>query len=309
MSAMDTSPSQSPSQTPPHRHAYRAADAVLRSHTPTSQFGKSALVRQCLDGSAFAPPTKQRERKADAAASLRCCAACLRPGATRRCGRCGKASYCSKDCQRQDWARHKKTCLGRDDALSAPIASLTSELSNVFRLGEDALRRAGLPNPSVSWSKEVLEALCDCCLLPGLQLVPSDDRPHEGLGLGLRTIALLFLRYGATPTPKLLQMVLAHKSVESGPGTEDPAAYIVARARMGPETFPSGHPLRGPCDDALIRLGPLLRHASSVQLPPEPLLGLGSGEDDRVEIIEALLRSLAYVQEPAPSGKVDLVQR
>ena len=61
--------------------------------------------------------------------------------------------------------------------------------------------------------------------------------------------------------------------------------------------------------DALIRLGPLLRHASSVQLPPEPLLGLGSGEDDRVEIIEALLRSLAYVQEPAPSGKVDLVQR
>ena len=63
------------------------------------------------------------------------------------------------------------------------------------------------------------------------------------------------------------------------------------------------------CDDALIRLGPLLRHASSVSLPPEPLLGLGSGEDDRVEIIEALLRSLAYVQEPAPSGKVDLVQR
>ncbi len=304
-SAMDTSPSR----TPPHRHAYRAADAVLRSHTPTSQFGKSALVRQCLDGSAFAPPAKQQHRKTDAAASLRCCAACLRPGATRRCGRCGKASYCSKDCQRTDWARHKKTCLGRDDALNAPIQSLTSELSNVFRLGEDALKRAGLPNPSVSWSKEVLEALCDCCLLPGLQLVPSDDRPHEGLGLGLRTIALLFLRHGAKPTPKLLQMVLAHKSVESGPGMEDPAAYIVARARMGPETFPSGHPLRGPCDDALIRRGPLLRHASSVQLPPEPVLGLGSGEDDRVEIIEALLRSLAYVQEPAPSGKVDLVQR
>ena len=56
MSAMDTSPSQ----TPPHRHAYRAADAVLRSHTPTSQFGKSALVRQCLDGTAFAPPAKSK---------------------------------------------------------------------------------------------------------------------------------------------------------------------------------------------------------------------------------------------------------
>ena len=121
------------------------------------------------------------------------------------------------------------------------------ELSNVFRLGEEALRRAGLPpNPSVSWSKEVLEALCDCCLLPGLQLVPSDDRPHEGLGLGLRTIALLFLRYGATPTPKLLQMVLAHKSVESGPGTEDPAAYIVRARAHGPEAFPSGHRSAGP---------------------------------------------------------------
>ena len=301
---MDTSPSQ----TPPHRHAYRAADAVLRSHTPTSQFGKSALVRQCLDGSAFAPPAKSRERKADAAASLRCCAACLRPGATRRCGRCGKASYCSKDCQRQDWARHKNMSGARR---RPERADRVVDFRIVERLpvGRGGSEKAGLPNPSVSWSKEVLEALCDCCLLPGLQLVPSDDRPHEGLGLGLRTIALLFLRYGATPTPKLLQMVLAHKSVESGPGMEDPAAYIVARARHGPGDV-SFRVIRsaGRVMMRLIRLGPLLRHASSVQLPPEPLLGLGSGEDDRVEIIEALLRSLAYVQEPAPSGKVDLVR-
>jgi hypothetical protein len=302
-SLMDTS-----AATPPHRqHSHRAADAVLRS-TPSSQFGKSALVRQCLDGSAFAPPTKRHERKQDAAASLRCCAACLRPGATRRCGRCGKASYCSKDCQKTDWARHKKSCLGPgDEHITAPVQSLTDELSNVFSNGEEALKRAGLPNPSVSWSREVLEALCDCCLLPGLHLVPSDDCPQQGVGLGLRTVALLFLRYGARPTPKLLKAVLAHKSVESGPGTTDPAAYIVARARMGPETFPAGHPLRGPCDDALIRLGPLLRHASTASLPAEPLLGLGSEGDGVIETIEALLRSLTYVQEPAPSGRVDLV--
>ena len=56
--AMDTSPMDtSPSQTPPHRHASRAADAVLRSHTPTSQFGKSALVGSASAGSAFAPPS------------------------------------------------------------------------------------------------------------------------------------------------------------------------------------------------------------------------------------------------------------
>ena len=56
MSAMDTSPSQ----TPPHRHAYRAADAVLRSHTPTSQVRQERFSKAVPRRLAFAPPAKSR---------------------------------------------------------------------------------------------------------------------------------------------------------------------------------------------------------------------------------------------------------
>ena len=41
--------------------------------------------------------------------------------------------------------------------------------------------------------------------------------------------------------------------------------------------------------------------------PPEPLLGLGSEGDGRVEGLEAMLRQFAGVIEPAPSGAVDAV--
>ena len=87
----------------------------------------------------------------------------------------------------------------------------------------------------------------------------------------------------------------------------DRAAQVVARARLGPDVFPPGHALRRPRDDPLARLGDALEAASVDPAPPEPLLGLGSDGEGQVEMVEALLRQFAGVQEPAPSGAVDLV--
>ena len=43
------------------------------------------------------------------------CRVCNRAG-TETCGRCSKAKYCSKECQRGDWPKHKKTCISADQA-------------------------------------------------------------------------------------------------------------------------------------------------------------------------------------------------
>lgn len=38
------------------------------------------------------------------------CGHCTLKGATRMCGRCKKVSYCDQECQKKDWASHKKVC-------------------------------------------------------------------------------------------------------------------------------------------------------------------------------------------------------
>ena len=38
------------------------------------------------------------------------CANCKKDASTKLCGQCGKAIYCSKDCQKVDWGRHKVEC-------------------------------------------------------------------------------------------------------------------------------------------------------------------------------------------------------
>jgi hypothetical protein len=40
------------------------------------------------------------------------CAACEKESPRlQQCGRCYKCDYCSRECQRRDWARHKKECV------------------------------------------------------------------------------------------------------------------------------------------------------------------------------------------------------
>ena len=38
------------------------------------------------------------------------CATCFQPNATLQCTACSQLVYCSKQCQRQDWAIHKLEC-------------------------------------------------------------------------------------------------------------------------------------------------------------------------------------------------------
>ena len=38
------------------------------------------------------------------------CAYCSKPDALKICGRCRNQPYCSLECQRSDWRRHKASC-------------------------------------------------------------------------------------------------------------------------------------------------------------------------------------------------------
>ena len=48
----------------------------------------------------------------DARSGNVCCAKCRKSSGVemKRCGRCRKVSYCSVECQRSDWAKHKPSC-------------------------------------------------------------------------------------------------------------------------------------------------------------------------------------------------------
>ena len=65
----------------------------------------------------------------------------------------------------------------------------------------------------------------------------------------------------------------------------------------------------GPLERVLARLQQEEGRPVGLAGPPEPLLGLGSQGEGQVEMVEALLRQFAGVQEPAPSGTVDLVDK
>ena len=42
---------------------------------------------------------------------VKTCKVCGKEGNVRKCGQCLKAAYCSRDCQADDWKKHKKECV------------------------------------------------------------------------------------------------------------------------------------------------------------------------------------------------------
>ena len=61
----------------------------------------------------------------------------------RNCSRCKMVSYCSKECQKKDWKRHKKNCgvgLPTNDATVANDATLLPKSKNGKEDAEDAYK-------------------------------------------------------------------------------------------------------------------------------------------------------------------------
>ena len=234
---------------------------------------------------------------------------CARCGAaaSRRCGQCRETAYCGAACQRGDWPRHRRGCVAAPVPLPPPPEDLgdgaDAALAAAFSAADGALAAAGLGAVAPAWDADRLEALCDASLLPVLALAPGAGGAD---GVGPRTLGLLFLRCGARPTAALVDAVYAAPD-----GGEGVASYVVARARLGPDPFPPGHGLRAPRDDQSAALAEVLAHRATApaavrRWPAARDLGLGGLGDGCVEAVEALLRQVAGVQEPAPSGAVDL---
>lgn len=77
-------------EAPAHKLFYRAALSPL--YFPSTMMSLSQAT-------VTAPPTTSSA-----------CAKCRRRGASMLCSRCRKVVYCSKECQRQHWKRHKLAC-------------------------------------------------------------------------------------------------------------------------------------------------------------------------------------------------------
>ena len=59
----------------------------------------------------FAHPEKLSEPKLDEKLCVAGCAKCGKGGKNKKCARCHKIEYCSRECQRLHWKAHKPNCV------------------------------------------------------------------------------------------------------------------------------------------------------------------------------------------------------
>ncbi|CAM9617444.1 unnamed protein product [Hapterophycus canaliculatus] len=70
----------------------------------------SSVYRAALSPLYAPPDSSSFMRVAAAASSSVRCAKCGTGSDLKKCTRCRKVSYCSRECQRQDWSRHRPVC-------------------------------------------------------------------------------------------------------------------------------------------------------------------------------------------------------
>lgn len=77
------------------------------------------------------------------------CHKCGAPNACKRCGRCRQVTYCSRECQRDDWAAHRRSC----GTSSAAVATRVDETDAIAAL--DRARQMCFAVSQVAWEASV----------------------------------------------------------------------------------------------------------------------------------------------------------
>ena len=83
------------------------------SHQPTEEYVGRLQEEFCEEQDPELAQDSNKENNDDQQknpSEVRDCQWCEAPGAKQQCSRCKQVSYCSRECQRFDWARHKYNC-------------------------------------------------------------------------------------------------------------------------------------------------------------------------------------------------------
>ncbi|KAJ7682295.1 hypothetical protein DFH06DRAFT_1160769 [Mycena polygramma] len=156
------------------------------------------------------------------------CFSCDGPGSTqsplRKCSRCQIASYCSSECQRADWKRHKLICIDIKGDLEG--RDIEKEVLKVFRKWSDAWRdplliwgifAADLANQEPDFlSKHSYFVRLERRRHVGKQPAPAK---YEVLSAGILTNTEILAEFERIPDPEYREQLIENFRLESRPDT------------------------------------------------------------------------------------------
>ncbi|KAH9932755.1 ankyrin [Epithele typhae] len=73
------------------------------------------------------------------------CGACRKQGEVKFCSKCHAAQYCSKECQRADWPRHKNKCVPFTEANSVTVLPFYHDIGPIMDVADMTRQAHGYP--------------------------------------------------------------------------------------------------------------------------------------------------------------------